>query len=46
MPNTLKISVKNERNSEMSKKEENKSFEELMETLEGIVQELEKGELN
>ena len=30
----------------MSKKEENKSFEELMETLEGIVQELEKGNLN
>ena len=30
----------------MSKKEENKSFEELMENLENIVQELEKGELN
>lgn len=30
----------------MSKKEENKSFEELMETLEVIVQELEKGNLN
>lgn len=30
----------------MNKKEENKSFEELMETLEVIVQELEKGELN
>ncbi len=30
----------------MGKKEENKSFEELMETLEGIVQDLEKGNLN
>lgn len=30
----------------MSKKEENKSFEELMEALEEIVQELEKGDLN
>ena len=30
----------------MSKKEENKSFEELMANLESIVQELEKGELN
>ena len=30
----------------MSQKEENKSFEELMETLEEIVQELEKGNLN
>ena len=30
----------------MSKKEENKSFEELMESLENIVQELEKGNLN
>ena len=30
----------------MSKKEENKSFEELMQNLENIVQELEKGELN
>ena len=30
----------------MGKKEENKSFEELMEALEGIVQELEKGNLN
>ena len=30
----------------MSKKEENKSFEELMANLENIVQELEKGELN
>lgn len=30
----------------MSKKEENKSFEELMGKLESIVQELEKGELN
>lgn len=30
----------------MSKKEENKSFEELMEKLENIVQELEKGDLN
>ena len=30
----------------MSKKEENKSFEELMENLENIVQELEKGDLN
>ena len=30
----------------MSKKEENKSFEELMEKLETIVQELEKGDLN
>ena len=30
----------------MGKKEDNKSFEELMETLEGIVQELEKGNLN
>ena len=30
----------------MGKKEENKSFEELMQNLEAIVQELEKGELN
>lgn len=30
----------------MGKKEENKNFEELMETLENIVQELEKGNLN
>ena len=30
----------------MSKKQENKSFEELMENLENIVQELEKGDLN
>lgn len=30
----------------MSKKEENKSFEELMKKLESIVQELEKGDLN
>lgn len=30
----------------MGKKEENKSFEELMETLENIVQELENGNLN
>lgn len=30
----------------MSKKEENKSFEELMQELENIVQELEKGDLN
>lgn len=30
----------------MSKKEENKTFEELMETLENIVKELEKGDLN
>ena len=30
----------------MGEKEENKSFEELMETLESIVQELEKGDLN
>lgn len=30
----------------MSKKEENKSFEELMQSLESIVQELEKGDLN
>ena len=30
----------------MSEKRENKSFEELMETLEEIVQELEKGDLN
>lgn len=30
----------------MSKKEENKNFEELMEELEKIVQELEKGDLN
>ena len=30
----------------MSKKEENKNFEELMEKLENIVQELEKGDLN
>ena len=30
----------------MSKKEENKNFEELMESLENIVQELEKGDLN
>ena len=30
----------------MSKKEEKRSFEELMETLEGIVQDLEKGNLN
>lgn len=30
----------------MSKKEENKSFEDLMQTLENIVQTLEKGDLN
>lgn len=30
----------------MSKEKESKSFEELMETLESIVQELEKGDLN
>ena len=30
----------------MGKNEENKSFEELMESLENIVQELEKGNLN
>lgn len=30
----------------MSKKEENKTFEELMQSLESIVQELEKGDLN
>ena len=30
----------------MSKKEESKTFEELMENLEDIVQELEKGDLN
>lgn len=30
----------------MSKKEENKSFEELMENLESIVRDLEKGDLN
>lgn len=30
----------------MSKKEENKNFEELMENLETIVKELEKGDLN
>jgi len=30
----------------MSKKEENNNFEELMEKLENIVQELEKGDLN
>lgn len=33
-------------NAIMSKKEEKRSFEELMETLEGIVQDLEKGNLN
>ena len=32
--------------NKMSKKEENKSFEELMESLETIVKELEKGDLN
>lgn len=30
----------------MSRKEENKSFEDLMQTLENIVQTLEKGDLN
>ena len=30
----------------MSKKEENKTFEDLMQTLENIVQTLEKGDLN
>ena len=32
--------------TKMSQKEENKSFEDLMQTLENIVQTLEKGELN
>jgi exodeoxyribonuclease VII small subunit len=38
--------IPKEGETKMSKKEENKSFEELMEKLETIVQELEKGDLN